>query len=126
MFRPYLKAKKNFGGKQNFPPKSCFPILETKSLKPMPSLEKACLNYQKKSNSNKYINWLTKIISTASKNKPQHQKTYCFSAENFFHSIIFVIQASALFSDRKNVKAFQSETIGTDSELKTVRSLHPL
>ena len=52
----HISKQKNFGGKQNFPPKSCFPILETKSIKAMSSLEKACLNYRKKSNSNKYIN----------------------------------------------------------------------
>ena len=43
---PYLK-RKNFGGKQNFPPKSCFPNSETKRANSTASVEKACLNYRK-------------------------------------------------------------------------------
>ena len=44
---PYLKNKKLWG-KQNFPAKSCFSNLKTKSIDAKPSVEKACLNYRKK------------------------------------------------------------------------------
>ena len=59
IFSPYLK-RKNFGGKQNFPPKSCFPNLETKSANSIASVEKACLNSVTKKNPTATI-----IISTS-------------------------------------------------------------
>ena len=87
---PYLK-RKNFGGKQNFPPKSCFPNSETKRANSTASVEKACLNYRKIIRQQQIYQLLTHFRLPAKlcpKCNEAQQQTYCFSAGNLFKSII--------------------------------------
>ena len=81
---PYLK-RKNFGGKQNFPPKSCFPNSETKRV------SRKSLNYRKIIRQQQIYQLLTHFRLPAKlcpKCNETQQQTYCFSAGNLFKSII--------------------------------------
>ena len=93
IFSPYLK-RKNFGGKQNFPPKSCFPNSETKRANSIASVEKECLNYRKIIRQQQIYQLLTHFRLPAKlcpKCDEAQQQTYCFSAGNLFKSIIIII-----------------------------------